>query len=920
MEKTDNLSKYTIFRISLLVFLFSLQTVFAQDKAIIKGVVTDQVSNEPLPGATIVVVGTTNGTSSNLQGEYSLFVESGQFEIQVSYIGNKTQKISVETAVGEIKILNVILEYEASELDQVIIKGTLDGQQKALNQQRASDNLKNVVSQDQMGSFPDQNTAESLQRVQGINVQRDEGDGRFVLVRGLAPQFTNISINGEQIPSPEGDSRFVALDAIPSNQLASLEVSKSITPDMDGDAIGGSVNLITPTATKTKLTVSGTAGMEYNNNSEKATGLGSVTISKRSENDKFGFIVSGSYSNSKKNSNRYSFDGWNGDNPGGIDEWEIADYEIDRERLGFNATLDYKISDNNKIYLRTFLSELKELETRRRTILASEEDEDVLEYEMSNELKYRPENQGVYSVNLGGSHETAKLILDYELALSKAFQNTDSKDEYSFENAEDITWDLDISDRLSPQLTGFTYDGSNADMNDPSLLEFDKFENEETLAEDVNTTVKMNLALPITISDNPGELKFGGKLRFKNKTFDVKNFQELSYEGDEDLFLSSFDDGRIISGFMDGELNQNLGPFPDRGKFNTFLNNNLGDFEDDPVKALEEKTLQEYDASENVFAAYVQGKIQLKKLMILGGFRYEKTNFDYTSGTWNEDDETASTIKGTNDYGFLLPMLHLKYSINENNIIRGSLTKSYSRPNFVDMVQGATFNDEEASISNPDLKPVKAFNVDIFSEHYFGSIGLLSGGVFYKKLNDFIYQQTTDRDFGGYEDIEVTQSINGDEASLFGFEIGYQQNLSFLPGFLKGFVVYLNYTHSNSTATVKNFAQGEDLKEIDLPGTAENIGNAALAYNYKGFKARISVNYIDSFISEFDGGDIVLIEDRTQVDFSMSQTFSKRRFTAFLELVNLTDANQIEIFNTAATPKERQQFGMWGRLGLRFNF
>ena len=311
---------------------------------------------------------------------------------------------------------------------------------------------------------------------------------------------------------------------------------------------------------------------------------------------------------------------------------------------------------------------------------------------------------------------------------------------------------------------------------------------------------------------------------------------------------------------------------------------------------------------------------QLKKLMILGGFRYEKTNFDYTSGTWNEDDETASTIKGTNDYGFLLPMLHLKYSINENNIIRGSLTKSYSRPNFVDMVQGATFNDEEASISNPDLKPVKAFNVDIFSEHYFGSIGLLSGCVFYKKLNDFIYQQTTDRDFGGYEDIEVTQSINGDEASLFGFEIGYQQNLSFLPGFLKGFVVYLNYTHSNSTATVKNFAQGEDLKEIDLPGTAENIGNAALAYNYKGFKARISVNYIDSFISEFDGGDIVLIEDRTQVDFSMSQTFSKRRFTAFLELVNLTDANQIEIFNTAATPKERQQFGMWGRLGLRFNF
>src|SRR5690606_31682966 len=135
----------------------------------------------------------------------------------------------------------------------------------------------------------------------------------------------------------------------------------------------------------------------------------------------------------------------------------------------------------------------------------------------------------------------------------------------------------------------------------------------------------------------------------------------------------------------------------------------------------------------------------------------------------------------------------------------------------------------EATIFNPNLKPVSATNLDIFGEHYFGTLGLLSGGVFYKKLNNFIYQQTTDQTYRGIPDVEVTQSVNGEDASLVGFEIGYQQNLNFLPSVLKGLVVYLNYTHTASKATVSNFAQGEDISEIDLPGQADNVGNAALA-------------------------------------------------------------------------------------------
>jgi TonB-dependent receptor len=919
-------SKYFNIRIFLILLLtgmfgsFHLAYSQSQNKGLIRGTVKDLDSQNPLPGANIRIVGTYTGTTTNFDGEYSLAVNAGNLEIEVSYIGEKTKTINVEINAGETKVVNFELEMEATQLNEIILAGSLDGQIKALNQQKSADNLKNVVSSDQMGKFPDQNSAESLQRVTGVNLQRDEGDGRFILVRGLAPQFTNISINGEQIPSPEGDSRFVALDAIPSNQLASIEITKSITPDMDGDAVGGSVNLKTPTAYKKQLEVSGSLGGEYNNSSEKTTAQGNVTLSKRTNNDKFGFIVGGSYAPSEKFSERYTFDGWDKDNPEGLDELEITSYEVSRKRIGANATLDYKFSDKSQIYFRTLYSELREVEQRRRLKLESEEDDDVLEYGISKEFKYRPENQGVYSFNLGGNYSGAKVILDYEIAHSEAFQKTEANEKSVFENAEDVTWSLNISDRFSPKLNSFTYDGQNAQVGNAALLGLDEWENEVTTAKDHNTTAKINAAFPLHISENQGELKMGGKLRFKDKRFIVDKFESYGYEGDDDLFLSDFADNHVYSSFMDGEFNQEVGPFTDRNEFNTYFNNNIGDFESDFIKAAEEKALQEYKATENVFAGYVQGKIQLNRLMLLAGVRYEKTNFDYASGQWDEDTEEAIAVSGTNDSGFLLPMFHLKYNISDNDILRASITKSYSRPNFQDLVQGATFNGEEASIFNPDLKPVRATNLDIYGEHYFGTLGLLSGGVFYKKLNDFIYQQTTDQTFRGIPDVEVTQSVNGDDASLLGFEIGYQQNLSFLPGVLKGLVVYLNYTHTASEANVANFAQGADLSEIDLPGQADNIGNAALAYNIGGFKARLSFNYNGSYINEFDGGDIINVESRHQWDFSMSQTFSKNKLTAFLELVNLTDEDEREFYNTKNTPSFRTRYGSWGRLGIRFNF
>lgn len=907
------------------LFILSVQAVNAQSRsrALLKGTVIDLQSKTTLPGANIRVVGSSEGTSTDLDGVYVLYVTKESFELEVSYIGNKTKKIQVEIKLGETKELNIELEPDSESLDEVIVTGSLDGQQKALNQQKASDNLKSVVSADQMGKFPDQNSAESLQRVSGVNLQRDEGDGRFVLVRGLAPQFTNISINGEQIPSPEGDSRFVALDAIPSNQLSSLEVSKSITPDMDGDAIGGSVNLNTPKATRQKLSISGSAALEYNDGSEKTTGQGSISISKRSKNNKFGFILNGSFAASKKASDRFEFDGWGDPGTNDIELIEISDFEIDRDRYGASTTLDYK-SGNTSIYARALYSELREVELRRRISLEMQEDAGAIEYAYTKELKDRPENQGVFSINLGGNTVNSKLNFDYEFSYSEAWQDTPRNNQYVFENG-DSDFQFNLSNRLSPKLVSLGgVPASNNPLTDLSILEFKEFENESTRADDRNITLKANLAFPFKVSENIGEFKFGGKMRFKDKEFTVRTFQLYEYDGDLDLTLDSnnFADGFSGNGFMDDEFNTPLGSFPSTTGVLNFFNANRNDFKEDEAKSIEETAGQEYTIGENVHAAYTMAKIQFNKLLLLGGVRYEHTRFNYESGIFNEEEETVDAISGENTYDFLLPMLHLKYSFNDNTILRASATQSYSRPNFEDLAQGAVFNsaDLEASISNPDLVPVEAINLDIFGEYYFGKVGLLSAGLFYKKLDNFIYQQTTDRTFRGIPDVEVTQSVNGETADLFGFEIGYQQKLEFLPGFLKGFVLYANYTYTESKAEVASFSGSEDAVEIDLPGQAQHIGNAAIGYNKGGFDARLSLNYNGSFISEFDGGNAIRIDDRVQIDFTASQSFLKNKLTAYLELVNLNDENQIELYNNSITPRERQRYGAWGRLGIRYNF
>jgi hypothetical protein len=283
--------------LSFLLFLTSL--IWAQPSnqyVLLKGVVDDPQNKAKLGGASIKIRGANNGTIADLNGAFTLYSLPGQIQLEISYLGYRDTLLQLNLEPGSIRTLQIHLTSSTPELNSVVISGYLQGQAKALNQQKNADNIRNIISSDQIGRFPDPNAAEALQRVPGVNIERDQGEGRYVLVRGLAPQFTNININGEQIPSPEADVRFVALDAIPSDQLASIEVSKTLSPDMDGDAVGGSVNLITRMAQSKTPHISGSLAGGYNALMQKPNWQGQLQFDQRfGKKEKLGLLLNSNY-------------------------------------------------------------------------------------------------------------------------------------------------------------------------------------------------------------------------------------------------------------------------------------------------------------------------------------------------------------------------------------------------------------------------------------------------------------------------------------------------------------------------------------------------------------------------------------------------------------------------------------------------
>ncbi len=882
----------------------------------IKGRIIDDQLKSGLPGATVLQQGTSNGTTSDLNGEFFLRTSAGEINLVISYIGFKKINMIVTVSDGTISEVEIPMLNDVTELSGVIVTGMLQGQQKAINQQKNSDNIKNIVSADQIGRFPDPNVAEALQRIPAVNIERDQGEGRYVLVRGLAPQFTNISINGEQIPSPEADVRYVALDAIPADQLASIEVSKSITPDMDGDAIGGSVNLITRTAQTKEFGVSSSALVGYNNISGKANLQGSLELSKRLVNNKLGILLNASYYETERGSDNWERDG------GDLD---LRDYELTRTRLGLSSTIDYKFNEKSEVYLRTIYNKFTDREFRNSNVFVPNEDNSPFEVNaLERYNKDRLEKQIVTSYNLGARHNFTGFNLDYEISYAEAIQDTPFDIEVaSISEADQLSIDFSTNKEF-PSFVVDDLPNSNLNNNylNNLLYEFDEATMGNTYAKDINKTAKINLGIPYAAGEAKGLIKIGGKIRLKEKSYSIIE-NVFGYTGTDDLTLDQYAGSSTDDNFLDGRYS--LRPNADNEKFVKYFNANRQNFELDVEGKLVTEAVEAYTATEDVYAGYLMTKLQWNKLMLLGGFRYENTSVNYKSFNVINESEIIAQDGGT-DYGFLLPQLHARYQINENTNLRAAITRSYARPNFSDIVpaQEININENEGTIGNATLKPVSASNIDILAERYFGSVGVLSGGFFFKKLDDFIFSRRFESaEYPGSEGIPIilNQSQNGESANLFGVEIAYQQNLTFLPGALKGLSVYTNYTLTSSQARIQSRENSNGEEEVRLPGQAKHVGNFSLGYDLGRFNFRVSANFNGEYISELgeDASEDLYVKDRVQVDATATVAITPK-FRFFAEFLNITN-QPFEVYQGAEDRYvQREFYSWWTRVGLKFDF
>lgn len=812
------------------------------------------------------------------------------------------------------------------------------GQARALNQQKNNQNISNIISSDQVGRFPDANIGDALKRVPGITMQNDQGEARNIIIRGLAPNLNSVTLNGDRIPSAEGDNRNVQMDLIPADMISTIEVNKTLTPDMDADAIGGSVNLITR-ASPNGQRISATLAGGYGPIREKANYTAGLVYGNRFANNKIGLVLSGSFNN-----NRFGSDNVEGvwdrtDNEQlYLSEMEIRKYDVQRIRRSAALAFDYKINDKHLLYANGMYNWRDDRENRYRVAYKDIElTEDGYVGVISRETKggidnntnkmARLERQKVQNYGLGGEHIlSSKLDLDWAANFATASEYRPNERYISFEQ-EDVPMTLDLQNPRKPFVSA---------TEDLSAFGLDEITENEDFTEEKEFGFKANVRFPLSVIQNQkGRFRTGVRLRVKEKSRDNIFYE---YKPLEDF--GSLADMSTV--YYDGK-NFNPGAQYVPGTFipNSYLGGldltNGGLYEQEAKP--DEYLTANYLAKERIFAGYIRWDQDFnEKLSMIVGARVEHTRINYTGNYVMDEEELLGEVNNKNTYTNVLPSVSLKYKADASTVLRAAFTTALARPNYYALAPYVSVigEDREVAAGNPNLKATYSYNADLMAEHYFRSVGIFSAGVFYKNLQDFIYTYSNNQyrtadfanDFPNQqnpiptgENYQFVQQRNGDHVNVYGFEVAFQRQMDFLPGrFLKGFGIYLNYTNTNSRAKGITNEDGEERENMKLPGAAPHMFNGSLSWENSKFSSRVSLNYTSSYIDELGGEDF---EDRYYdkqlfVDANAAYKITPK-LRIFLEANNLTNQPLRYYQGISARTMQMEYYQARFNLGVKFD-
>jgi TonB-dependent receptor len=810
----------------------------------------------------------------------------------------------------------------AVDLDRVEVRPQLESQTRAVDLKRSSDAIEDAVSSDAMGVYPDKNVAESLQRLPGVSVTRDQGEGRFVVIRGLDANLNSVSVDGIAIGTPEDSSRAAPLDVIPSDSTERLRVVKSPTPDMPGDAIGGAILVESASAfDRDGRSLRGKIEASHQQLSGETSPKAAFNYSEVFA-DTFGVAVGVNYQKRTFESDNTEVE--YGNFEGGADDDLFATslqrrkYEIERKRIGANLNLDWHPDEDNRYYLRTLYSQFDDAETRQRTIFDFGDEgitalggnqyrvDDLAADSIQKRMRYRTKKENTFAASVGGENRLSGAVVDYKVGYTRTEERVNDEMEARFGYAgDDLSATVDQNSRV-PRIAL-----SDAGWMDNGNYDFDRVVLSPKRVDDKEHSAQVNLRFD---GDN-ASYKVGLLGRWRDRDVD-SNERELRVG--PDIALSDWTTG--TPEHRGGTLGQGMSSDAMRrywAQFGGQYSARPQDAGGNALASLEE----DYTAREDIFASYAMGTWDIGALRIIGGVRVENTQFSATGNSVdvasNGRSYTVTPLTVSRSYTNVLPGLHLRYDAGDAWVLRAAANKTVSRPSFGDIAPrvGLSRGDEEVRIGNPQLDPYESKNVDLSIEKYIGTTGILSLGLFHKAIDGYIVNTVSTTD-PAYPDFKVTRVINGNKATVKGAEFNWQQQLAFLPAGWDGLLVGASGTWLDT-----DFDPGLAGRERDdfmLPRASKHVYTAHIGYEKAGFSTRVAAVYRSEYLDTLGDSAAydIYVAPNTQLDFSLDYKITAN-VSVYLEAQNLLD-KPLELYQgTRSRTLQMEEYGRTYALGLK---
>lgn len=878
-------------------------TAAGQGKGTITGRVTD-TSGSVLLGAKIDVEPAGVTAASGQQGEFTINgVNAGTYTVTVTYLGFKTFSKEVTVGTGQPTNVEAKLEVESQSLEVLVTADQLAGEAEEVNRQETADNVVQVLSADVIRSLPNANMADALGRLPSVTLERDEGEGKYVQVRGTEPRLTNATIDGINVPSPENNVRQIKFDTIPADIVESVEINKTLQANMDGDGIGGSVNLVTKTAgERPTVNLSGMGGY-----TPIIHGRGLVettaTVGQRFGRDKrFGALIGGSYDWNGRgiNDQEPSPDAFIGPNntPGApfYDNTDLRNYRYYRTRWGLAGSMDYRLAEGSSLYIRGFYSDFKNYGDRWVYHINDNTTPAPNVFNGSGgdprfNASIRRPDYLISSLVAGGKHvlTTSWFSWDISAARSRQLERGDPQANFGVTPAFDAAGGssctfLNASGRnlFIPQWSPSCF----TEIDNPNNFQLTSVDVlGHGLSAQLNLQIAGAAAKRYHIGSRLATIEIGGKYRNAHK-FDNSFSALMAPNAGVSLSLANFTNNVTNPDYYDSAYK--VGPFADWKKVIAFFNANPNLFSLSSGQVGPGENTTNYDLVEKVGAAYVMNTLDITgRIRLVAGVRFENTTLDTrvpqfanpqtgvtppASCSSPAADPSLGLFCGlgstSGSYLKVLPSASLRFGLDSETDIRVAYSRGLGRPNPTDIAQAASFSftsptshNNTISVGNPNLKAETADNIDILIERTLKPFGLISAGYYYKNLTDPIVQTTTPPTFfvnppapaaPGNSFYQLSETINAGSAWVQGFEAAYVQHLSFLPGILSGLGVSANYGYAASRAS-------------GLPGrsdhprllrSAPNTWNLSPTYDKWRISARagLSYNQENIFAYQFQDG------------------------------------------------------------------